>query len=183
MSSRVGTLVFRGAAAAAAVVAMGSLAACAPQPVMPGPVDQPVPGFKLVEPLSPAHDNLQRGESVLQPQPKRGHFAPPLYPAALESPTAAPVTVLARMTFGADGRVQRVNFVPDSYAGPGHALYDGAVRSAAQSWAFTPLEFRTVTGYPDGLRDVQRDVRPFSLWFAFRFAMVNGMPDVQTVSH
>ena len=169
----------RGATLALAL-ALISLSACGTRTVLK-PTAQPRTSYELITPPDAPHYSLQPGQSAQLPKPEIGHFAPPVYPASLAKPGAAPVVVKAQLTFGADGRVSGVYLLPDSYAGPGHLLFEDAVRAAAADWRFTPLVFEQYSDPAMDAGTLEREAKPFSLWFAFHFAMVNGKPIVETV--
>ncbi|HEX7326741.1 MAG TPA: hypothetical protein VF292_15535 [Rhodanobacteraceae bacterium] len=161
----------------AAVV--GALAACTPAPAVkppPRPTASPETSYRLITPPGAPHYTLQPGQSASLPEPEVGHFAPPVYPAALAHPGMPPVVIKAQVTFGADGKANGVYVLSDSYAGAGHALFEDAVRKAAGAWQFTPLVFAS---YGDPAMDagtLQSIAKPFSLWFEFSFRMVDGKP-------
>jgi hypothetical protein len=104
-----------------------------------------------------------------------------VYPISLAKPRAAPVVVKAQLMFGADGRVNGVYLLPDSYAGPGHLLFEDAVRAAVADWQFTPLVFEQYSNPAMDAGTLRREAKPFSLWFAFHFKMVDAKPIVETV--
>lgn len=145
------------------------------------PTANPETSYKLITPPDAPHYLLQPGQSASLPAPIIGRFAPPVYPAALAKPGMPLVMVKAQLVFGSDGKVQGVYLLPDSYAGAGHALFEAAVRVAAKDWAFTPLVFEEYTRGGKAPVTLQREARPFSLWFEFRFAMVDGKPIVESV--
>ena len=157
-----------------------SISACTPRTVLK-PTAQPQTSWKLITPPDASHYALRQGQSAQLPKPVIGHFAPPVYPESLAKPGAAPVVVKAQLTFGADGRVNGVYLLPDSYAGPGHLLFEDAVRAAVADWQFTPLVFEQYSNPAMGAGTLQREAKPFSLWFAFHFEVVDGKPIVETV--
>lgn len=156
------------------------LSACGTRTV-PKPVASPETSWKLVTPPDAPHYALQLGQSAKLPVPVIGHFAPAAYPASLAHPGMPPVTVKAQLVFGTHGNVCEVVIASDSYAGTGHVLFEDAVRAAAKNWIFTPLVFETYSDPADDAGTLQREAKPFSLWFEFQFEMVNGKPVVETV--
>lgn len=161
-------------------LALAVVAACSTRTALK-PTARPKTSWQLITPPDAPHYHLQPDQSAQLPQPVVGHFAPPVYPAALARPGAAPVVVKAQLTFDTAGRVDGVYPLPDSYAGPGYRLFEGAVRAAVAHWRFTPLVFEQ---YGDPAMDagtLRRQAKPFSLWFAFHFTMVDGKPVVETV--
>ena len=159
-----------------------SISACSTRIVLK-PNPQPETSWNLITPPDAPHYNLQPGQSAQLPKPVIGHFAPPVYPASLAKPGAAPVVVKAQLTFDTTGRVNGVYLLPDSYAGQGHLLFEDAVRAAVADWRFTPLVFEQYSDPAMDAGTLQREAKPFSLWFGFHFAMVNGKPVVETVKH
>lgn len=159
-------------------IAVFVFSACSTQTVLK-PTAQPQTSWKLITPPDAPHYALRQGQSAQLPKPVIGHFAPPVYPISLAKPRAAPVVVKAQLTFGADGRVNGVYLLPDSYAGPGHLLFEDAVRAAVADWRFTPLVFEQCSYPAMEAGTLQREAKPFSLWFAFHFAMVDGKPVVE----
>lgn len=162
------------------LMAIVAVSACSTRTVLK-PTTQPETSYKLITPPDAPHYELRQGQTAQLPKPVIGHFAPPVYPGSLAKPGAAPVVVKAQLTFGADGRVSGVYLLPDSYAGPGHLLFEDAVRAAVADWRFTPLVFEQYSDPAMDAGTLQREAKPFSLWFAFHFAMVNGKPIVETV--
>lgn len=166
------------------VVATTALAGCAARVVKPSaPVAKPETSYKLVAPPGAPQYALKPGQSASLPTPLIGHFAPPIYPATLAHPGMPPVTVTAQLAFGTDGKVYSVRIVSNSYAGVDHALFGDAVRTAAKDWAFTPLVFEAYVDHAGATPALQRTPKPFSLWFEFRFAMVDGKPAVAATRH
>lgn len=163
------------------LVMLIALAACSETRTVLKPTANPRTSYKLITPPDAPHYKLQPGESASLPGPEKGLFAPPIYPPSLARPGMPPVRVRAQLVFDTQGHVSEVVILPDSYAGPGHVLFEDAVRSAARDWAFTPLVFEERTGGGDTPVTLKREARPFSLWFEFRFDMVDGKPVVETV--
>ena len=162
------------------LMAIVAVSACSTRTVLK-PTAQPETSYKLITPTDAPHYALRQGQTAQLPKPVIGYFAPPVYPESLAKPGAAPVVVKAQLTFGADGRVSGVYLLPDSYAGPGHLLFEDAVRAAVADWRFTPLVFEQYSDPAMDAGTLQREAKPFSLWFAFHFAMVDGKPVVETV--
>ena len=155
------------------------LSACGTRTV-PKPVASPETSWKLVTPPDAPHYALQPDQSAKLPVPVIGHFAPPAYPASLAKPGAAPVVVRAQLTFDTAGQVDGVYPLPDSYTGPSYRLFEHAVRVAVAQWQFTPLVFEQYSDPAMDAGTLQRKAEPFSLWFEFRFEMVNGKPVVES---
>lgn len=157
-----------------------AVSACSTRTVL-RPTAQPETSYQLITPPGAPHYALHPGQTAQLPKPVIGHFAPPGYPASLAKPGAPPVVVKAQLTFDRRGRVDGVYLLPDSYAGPGHLLFEAAVRGAVANWRFTPLVFEQYSNPAMDAGTLEREARPFSLWFAFHFTMVNGKPVVETV--
>lgn len=117
---------------------------------------------------------LAPGETALKSYVQRQ--VAPVYPPTLVHPDAAPVVVVARLVMDAEGRVESVHPVSNTDTGPDRTLFEAAVEQAAMKWAFTPMWIDK--RQPDGM--TLRTSKPFSLWFEFRFAMVDGEPTVVT---
>lgn len=166
----------------ALVLLLSMLAACSPRTTtVLKPTTTGETSYKLITPPDAPHYALQPGQSASLPAPVIGRFAPPVYPASLVKPGAGPVTLRAQLVFGADGHVTGVYMLPGSYAGPGHALFENAVRTAARDWRFTPLVFEHYVRDGDAPAKLEQAAKPFSLWFAFQFRVVDGKPVVETV--
>lgn len=157
-----------------------ALSACSTRTVL-RPTANPATSWQQITPPDAPHYNLQPGQSASLPAPQIGRFAPPLYPPTLAHPGMPPVTVKAQLVFDANGKVSGVYVLSNSYAGAGHALFEEAVRAAANDWAFTPLVFTETHGGGAAPVTLTRKAKPFSLWFAFHFDMVDGKPVVETV--
>jgi outer membrane biosynthesis protein TonB len=148
---------------------------------MRGPSASPETSYKLVMPRGAPRYALKPGQSASLPTPLIGYFAPPIYPPSLARPGMPPVVVTAHLVFGTDGKVQAVAIVSDSYPATGHVLFEAAVREATRGWKFTPLVFTETAGGGGTPVTLKHESRPFSLWFEFHFAMVDGKPAVETV--
>lgn len=165
------------------VVAALLLAACvAPKlTVKPEATANPETSWKLITPNDAPRYNLKPGQSASLPEPLIGRFAPPAYPPSLAHPGMPVVLIKAQLVFAASGRVQGVFILTDSFTGSDKTLFEDAVRKAALQWVFTPLIFeQSIGGSGSTPVTFKREAKPFSLWFEFRFAMVNGKPTVST---
>lgn len=157
-----------------------ALSACNTQTVL-RPTANPETSWKQITPPGAPHYSLQPGQAASLPTPVIGRFEPPVYPPTLAHPGMPPVTVKAQLVFDASGKVSGVYVLSNSYTGAGHALFDDAVRAAAKDWAFTPLVFTETHGGGATPVALTHEAKPFSLWFAFHFDMVDGEPVVETV--
>lgn len=173
-------IIARGGICIALPMLVMQLSACSTRTVLKATA-QPETSYKLITPPDAPHYALRQGQSAQLPKPVIGHFAPPVYPGSLAKAGMPLVKLKAQLVFGADGKVQDVYFLPGSYAGVGRALFEEAVRAAARDWAFTPLVFEAYSNPAMDAGTLQREARPFSLWFEFSFEMVRGKPVVETV--
>lgn len=106
--------------------------------------------------------------------PGESHTAPilernpaPVYPPGLVDLALPATTVTARLSVGDDGHVHAV-YIRDNDADVAHRqAFDRAVRESTSRWLFTAL---TIGG----------KAQPFSLWFVFRFEVVDGTPKTST---
>ena len=158
------------------------LTACAVPKVVvkPQPTINPETSYKLLTPKNAPHYDLKPGQSATLPQPLIGRFAPPEYPPSLAHSGMPVVLIKAQLVFAASGHVQGIFIVSNSWTAAGHALFEDAVREAAMEWVFTPLVFEQPIGGGGTPITFRRETKPFSLWFEFRFAMVNGKPTVSS---
>ena len=151
-----------------------SISACSTRTVLK-PNPQPKTSYEMVVPNGVLRYTLASGETAVRPEPARQ--VAPVYPPSLVRPGARPVTVVAQLTVDKDGSVYGVYPVSGTSKGPQAGLFEAAVRHAAMRWTFTPLRMKTPKG--DGTFDLT--AKPFSLWYVFRFSLVNGKPIVETV--
>jgi hypothetical protein len=151
-----------------------SISACSTRTVLK-PNPQPKTSYEMVVPKGVLRYSLAPGETAVRPEPARQ--VAPVYPPSLVRSGAKPVTVIAQLTVDKDGSVYDVYPVSDTGKGPSASLFEAAVRQAAMRWTFTPLWMETTKG--DGTHDLT--AKPFSLWYVFRFKVVNGKPIVETV--
>lgn len=155
-------------------VALAAVSACGTRTILK-PNPQPKTSYQMLVPKGVLRYTLEPGATAVQPMP--GKQAAPVYPASLVRANAAPVTVVAQLVMDKEGRVHGVYPVSDTAAGPDRAVFELAVEHAAMQWTFTPLWMQTPNG--DGTYDLA--AKPFSLWYAFEFKIVDGKPVVETV--
>ncbi len=104
-------------------------------------------------------------------------FADPVYPAALLALRLPPVRIVVQLVIGTDGRVQRV--LPHSATQlasiPDDAAFMAAIAECTAHWHFAPL---AITHVQVAGGRITRNTRtlPFSLVYAFRFAVHDGRP-------
>lgn len=139
------------------------------------PNPQPKTSYEMVVPKGVLRYTLAPGETAIKPLPRKQ--VSPTYPPSLVHPGAKPVTVVVQLTMDKQGHVYGVYPVSDTSKGPDAGLFEAAVRHAAMQWTFTPLWMKTPKG--DGTHDLT--AKPFSLWYVFRFKIVDGKPIVEAV--
>jgi hypothetical protein len=155
-------------------VALATLAACSPPTVLKRN-PQPKTSYEMVVPEGVLRYTLEPGETAVQPMPDEQ--LAPVYPPSLVHRGAAPVTVTAQLVMDRDGHVQGVYPVSGGNASADRALFEAAVEQAAMQWTFTPLWMQK----PNGDGTYKLTAKPFSLWYAFHFKVVDGKPIVETV--
>ena len=155
---------------------LGAVAACSTRTVLK-PNPQPKTSYEMLIPKVALRYSLAPGESAVQPLPDKQVV--PVYPSSLVHPDAAPVTVVVQLVMDKDGRVQGVYPVSDTDKTADHALFEAAVEHAAMQWTFTPLWMQK----PSGDDTYELTTKPFSLWYAFHFKIVDGKPIVETAKH
>jgi hypothetical protein len=155
------------------VVVAGVLPACGTSTALK-PNPQPQTSYEMLVPKTALRYSLAPGETAVQPMPDKQ--VAPAYPPTLIHPGAAPVTVVAQLVMGRDGRVQGVYPVSNRDTGPDRKPFETAVEHAAMQWTFTPLWLET----PNGDGTYELTAMPFGLWYVFHFKVVNGKPVVET---
>lgn len=131
----------------------------------------------LVDPAQ-ARYVLEPQQSFSKPEPV-DHPAP-AYPAELLPLHLPPQTFAAKVIVGADGRVAEVRMLaaPGASASPhAHAFVD-AIRRAVMAWTYTPLRIVTWVDSDHGAKVQRVEALPFSLDYAFTFAVKDGQPVV-----
>lgn len=169
--ARVG-LTGRGLSRIMLIFCITAISACSPRTMLK-PNPQPRTGYEMLVPEGVPRYTLEPGETAVQPLPQKQ--VAPVYPPSLVHPDAAPVTVDAQLVMDQDGHVQGVYPVSDTATGADRALFEAAVADAATQWTFTPLWMQK----PNGDGTYLLTAKPFSLWYAFHFKVVNGRPIVQ----
>ena len=155
------------------LVATIVLSGCGTRTVLK-PNPQPKTSYEMVVPKGVLRYSLSPGETAVQPIPDK--LTAPAYPPSLVHPGASPVTVVAQLVMDKDGDVQGVFPVSDTADAADRALFEAAVEHAAMQWTFTPLWMEKPNG--DGGYDLT--AKPFSLWYVFRFRIVDGTPIVES---
>lgn len=149
------------------------LAACSTRAVQ-RPSPEPKTSYRQLDPGNAPHYTLAPGDRAVQPILQKRVL--PVYPPALVRTGAAPVMVVVQLVMDKDGKVEAVYPVSDTDHGPQHTLYEAAVEHAAMQWTFTPLWVQ----HPNRDGTYLQTTKPFSLWYTFRFAVVDGKPEVET---
>ena len=129
----------------------------------------------MIVPKGVLRYTLAPGETAVRPEPVTQ--VAPIYPPSLVRQDAEPVTVVAQLTVGKDGRVYGLYPVSDTDKGSDAGLFEAAVRHAAMQWTFTSLWMQKPK--LDGTYELT--AKPFSLWYVFRFTVVHRKPVVETV--
>jgi len=101
---------------------------------------------------------------------------PPTYPPELVSANLG-TTIHAKVIVDGDGKVTDVRDL-DTMGGEHHAAFFAAVRDAVLRWRYTPMT--VVQDHEDakGNFNTTRSTAPFSLDYAFRFELKDGVPSV-----
>ncbi len=101
---------------------------------------------------------------------------PPVYPPELVSANLA-ATIHAKVIVDGEGKVTDVRDL-DTMGGEHHAAFFAAVRDAVLRWRYTPMT--VVQDHEDakGNFNTTRTTAPFSLDYAFRFELKDGVPSV-----
>ncbi|MEX1829797.1 hypothetical protein [Luteibacter sp. CQ10] len=118
---------------------------------------------------------LKRAEHAFGAQPVTND--PPVYPASLVARQLPEVTIRIKAIVDEQGRVTEVRDL-DTSTDPNHVAFVSACRDAVMHWSYTPMT--VVDELDDGHGNItqKRKNAPFSLDYAFRFALVEGKPTV-----
>ncbi|MCE5232904.1 MAG: hypothetical protein ABFC67_09145 [Mizugakiibacter sp.] len=121
---------------------------------------------------------LEPQQSFSKPEPV-DHPAPP-YPAELLPLRLPPQAFAAKVIVGADGRVADVRMLvaPGASAPPHADAFATAIRRTVMAWTYTPLRIVTWVDSDHGAKVQRVETLPFSLDYAFTFAVQNGQPVV-----
>jgi len=107
----------------------------------------------------------------------------PAYPPDLLARCPPPQEVPALLIVGANGRVDQVRVTGEAQADASRRAFIAAVRVAALQWRFSPLQLDRWAADANGNSHVvDRETRPFSLAYVFRFACHAGKPMVSAVA-
>lgn len=131
--------------------------------------------YALVPATGSGQYALKRGESAYGAQLISQD--PPVYPPALITANLPPTTVRVKAIVDGNGRVTEVRDM-DSVTSPNHAAFIAACREAMMRWTYTPMTFvEEVEGAKGNISESKRTA-PFSMDYAFKFALVDGRPAV-----
>lgn len=153
------------------------LAACASTPTSsPAPPSPEADtSYRSVSKDGMRHYQLALGEVSTGATPY-DHPAP-VYPATLLAARLPPQEVEALLIVDTEGRVSEVRMADEAQADPQQRLFMAAVRTAAMQWVFEPLRVSQWASDANGnTHEVGSEVRPFSLYYVFRFAWKDGKP-------
>lgn len=131
----------------------------------------------LIDPAQPRYV-LEPRQSFSKPEPV-DHPAP-VYPPELLPLRLPAQTFAAKVIVGADGRVVDVRMLaaPGASAPPHADAFAVAIRRAVTAWTYTPLRIVTWGETDRGAEARRVETRPFSLDYAFTFAVKDGRPVV-----
>lgn len=129
---------------------------------------------RITGPAGTHHYKLTPGQSWTRPTLQRN--PDPVYPAALVHLALAPVHIVARLSVDKIGRVTAVYISKDDSQPSYRQAFEQAVRGAAMRWQFSPMKFTTTITRGDAPPRIIVVPKPFSMWFKFRFEVVDGKP-------
>lgn len=159
---------------ALAAIVMGLASGCSTRMQVKPPLHPQASYEEMTPPQGSSHYTLKPGNTAVRPVLDRQVL--PGYPIALARRGSAPITVVVQLAMSEDGRVQSVHPVSNTAAEPVAGLFEAAVEQAVMQWTFTPMFVQHPRG--DGTYSVTQ--KPFSLWYVFRFKMVDGKPVVES---
>lgn len=173
---------------AAIVIAASVLGACASAPSSPALASAPTPQTNVDYHAIVAADTnrygLIPGMTATQPTPLNRNA--PAYPTAMIPLRLPLVTVHAKVIVDANGKPGEVRITHESAAAPYPDAFDDAVATSVLNWTYTPLHFNRwqdeydSQGNSIGSHQVVVAAKPFSLDYAFNFALRDGKPVVGT---
>lgn len=166
------------------VVAPLLLAACVHTP--PTPPAQPAPpprdgkvSYELIPTGGAGEYHLEKNQSTYGAQLVKND--PPAYPPALIAQNLPPAVVHAKVIVDTEGKVSEVRDL-DTAGDPSHAAFLSATRDAAMHWSYTPMTMVDEEEDAKGKITEKKHNAPFSLDYAFRFELKDGVPTV-TATH
>lgn len=173
---------------AATVVATSLLVSCASAPSKPAPAPAPAPQTNvdyhtIVAPNTKRYA-LVSGMSSTNPIPVER--TAPVYPATMIPLRLPLVTVHAKVVIDESGKASEVQITHPSASTLYPSAFDDAVATSVLNWRYTPLRFSRwkddydAHGNSIGSHQVIVAAKPFSLDYAFNFALRDGKPVVAT---
>lgn len=155
------------------------LAGCATSEHRPLPTAQGEASWQLVNKPGMVRYPLALGQVASGAEPF--HRVAPLYPSSQLASCPAPVEVQALLIVDVHGQVSAVRVADAATADAAQRAFIAAVRTAARQWQFTPLHIDQWAADASGNSHlVDRETRPFSLSYRFRFACRAGHVTVST---
>ncbi len=136
---------------------------------------------RMADPEGMQHYKLTPGQSWTRPALR--HNPEPVYPPALVTRDLPPVVVVARLSVNKIGRVTAVYISHNDSRSPHRQAFEQAVRDAATQWRFSPMKFTTRIPRSDAPARIIVAPKPFSMWFKFRFDVVDGKPVTSSRKH
>jgi len=129
---------------------------------------------RMAEPEGSQHYKLTPGQSWVRPALQRN--PEPVYPPALVTRDLPPVVVVARLSVNRIGRVTAVYVSQNDNRPRYRQAFEQAVRDATTRWRFSPMKFTTRIPRNDAPPQIIMAPKPYSMWFKFRFDVVDGKP-------
>lgn len=164
---------------ASTIMAMLALAGCAhDQPAVhtaaPAPTKDAKVSYDAMPESAANRYQMTKSQHTFGAQPIDN--PPPVYPPELVSANLA-ATIHAKVIVDGEGKVTDVRDL-DTMGGEHHAAFFAAVRDAVLHWRYTPMT--VVQDHEDakGNFNTTRSTAPFSLDYAFRFELKDGVPSV-----
>ncbi|TAL87225.1 MAG: hypothetical protein EPN74_02185 [Rhodanobacter sp.] len=157
------------------------LAGCAAQEHRPLPKAQGEASWKQVTKPGTVRYSLALGQVASGAAPFQR--VAPIYPPSQLASCPTRVEVQGLLIVDARGHVSAVRVADASAADPAGRTFIDAVRTAARQWRFTPLHIDQWAADASGNSHlVDRETRPFSLSYRFRFTCRAGHATVSTRS-
>jgi hypothetical protein len=140
-----------------------------------GPPPKGEVSYALVPTPASGQYQLKRSEHAFGAQSITNE--PPVYPSSLVRQKLPETTVRVKAIVNEAGTVTEVRDL-DTTTSPEHLLFLAACRDAVMQWRYTPMYL--VEEFDDGKGNIShtKKAAPFSLDYAFQFALVNGQPTV-----
>ncbi len=128
---------------------------------------------QIPDPADSARYRLEPGQSVELPALQRN--PDPIYPPELVALNLGKVTLVARLSVDAEGKVS-ATWVSEYHGDEAHRpRFELAVREAASTWQFRPMVI-----FDDTQADERGQAKPFSTWFKFQFDVIDGQANASS---